>query len=347
MIHQHTSESSKKEAISDPWNNSLPEHAYRMVDIGKKTPTFRCAVAQGKIYVGEKAFRKIQDKTMPKGDPLILAEVAGITGAKCAFQCIPLCHPLNLDQVIVLSEPNEKEFSIMIYCIVSAFAKTGVEMEALAGVNAALLSIYDLCKIVNKELLISDIYLLYKEGGKSGLWVHSQGVPEWLQQKLFSQTPFADLRMAVISISDRAYQGHEDYPDIGIYLKEELEKLGAKAISYALVPDEKELIQQEIKKAADASCHVIFLRGGTGITKRDVTTQAVIEISDRLIPGFGELLRKTGEQHTPFTWLSCSLGAVLGRSLIVTIPGSKNAIYESMRVLPELLVKAVEELQRF
>ncbi|HRD69821.1 MAG TPA: cyclic pyranopterin monophosphate synthase MoaC [Legionella sp.] len=333
--------------LRDKVMQTFPKHAYNMINVGRKIATSRCALAQGKIYVGEEAFRQIQDKTMPKGDPLTLAEVAGINGAKCAYQVIPLCHPLSLEQAVVYTVPDASDYSITVYCMAAAFAKTGVEMEALAGVNSALLAIYDLCKIVNADLAISDIRLLYKEGGKSGVWTHSQGIPDELRKILNNpQLPLANIRAQVFEMSDRAFKKQENYPDIGVFLKEELEKSGASPVNYELLPDNKEMIKKKIQQAVNESCDLIMLHGGTGITANDVTATAVNEMADRILPGIGELLRKNGESYTPYSWLSCSTAAVINKTLLIAIPGSKNAIYEAMTILPELIAKAVRELHR-
>lgn len=171
-------------SLRDRIVDSFPKHSYNMVNVGNKTPTLRTALARGIIYVGEETFEKIKNKTMPKGDPLVLSEIAGINGAKSAYQFIPLCHPLSMEQVVVFTVPNESDFSITVYCLASAYAKTGVEMEAMAGANSALLSIYDLCKIVNAHLVIGEIRLLFKEGGKSGIWTHEKGIPQELRSIL-------------------------------------------------------------------------------------------------------------------------------------------------------------------
>lgn len=341
--HEHKAKTTRMEQVVQ----QFPKHSYNMINVGKKIPTMRCALAQGKIFVGEEAFMHIKNKTMPKGDPLVLSEIAGINGAKCAYQFIPLCHPLGLEHVVVYTIPNEEEHSIMVYCMASAFAKTGVEMEAIAGVNAALLSIYDLTKIINADLMITDIRLLFKEGGKSGLWIHSQGIPEEIRKILeLPQQPLANIRTMVFEMSDRAFSGVENYPDIGVHLKSELENLGAKQVDYILLPDDMEMIKRKIQEAANDDYDLIMLHGGTGVSSRDVTSVAVSEVADRIIPGIGELLRKNGANHTPYSWLSCSIAAVLNRSLIIAIPGSMNAIQEAMAILPELIAKAVHEIHR-
>jgi cyclic pyranopterin monophosphate synthase len=135
----------------------------------------------GKIYVGQKTFKLIQNKQMPKGDPIALAEVAALLGVKKTSEIVPLCHPLTVDYSSTKIIQNENDYSLEVFCVVAAFAKTGVEMEAIMGVNAALTTIYDLSKIVNPDLTIDGIRLLIKQGGKSGTWINPHGLPEFLK----------------------------------------------------------------------------------------------------------------------------------------------------------------------
>ena len=142
-----------------------------MVDVGEKAETERIAVACGKIYVNSQVFEAIRDKTAKKGDVLGVARVAGIMGAKKTSDLIPLCHILLLTKCSVEFQLNEEERSVEAVCTVKTFGKTGVEMEALTGVNIALLTIYDICKAMDRGMRISDICLLKKDGGKSGLYL--------------------------------------------------------------------------------------------------------------------------------------------------------------------------------
>ena len=157
------------------------ENSFNMIDVSSKKETFRRALATGKIYVGKKVFDLIKNKKMPKGDPISLAEVAAVLGVKKTSELIPLCHPLPIDHTATKIIMNEVDHSLEVFCVVSAIAKTGVEMEAIMGVNAALITIYDLSKIVNPHLKIDNIKLLIKEGGKSGLWKNPDGLPKFLE----------------------------------------------------------------------------------------------------------------------------------------------------------------------
>ena len=126
----------------------------------------------------------VQTNGFEKGDVIGVARIAGIMGAKNTAQLIPLCHPLPLDHISLHSEINEKNNSIIVYCLVSANSKTGVEMEALSGVSSALLAIYDLSKIVEPNLKITNTKLLVKSGGKKGLWINPDGIPDKIKNTL-------------------------------------------------------------------------------------------------------------------------------------------------------------------
>ncbi len=139
-----------------------------MVDVTQKDVTDRMAVAEGTIRVSAVCFRKIAEGSMKKGDVLGCARIAGIMGAKQTSSLIPLCHLLNLTKVSVDFEQDAEHHSIRVFCTVRCRERTGVEMEALTGVSVALLTIYDMCKAIDKHMEIGTIRLLHKEGGKSG-----------------------------------------------------------------------------------------------------------------------------------------------------------------------------------
>ena len=142
-----------------------------MVDVSEKPVTTRIAVATGKIYVCQEIFERIQRQEIAKGDVLGVARLAGIMATKRTSELIPLCHPLPLTKCEVNFELKEAEsalYYIEATCLVKTDGKTGVEMEALTGVQIALLTIYDMCKATDKSMLITDVHLVSKSGGKSG-----------------------------------------------------------------------------------------------------------------------------------------------------------------------------------
>ena len=152
------------------------QQGYSMADVSGKAVTRRLALASGRITVGKKAFVLLQDKSLPKGDALALAEFAGIQGAKQTPSLIPLCHPISLNRVAIHTVLRADKAAVDVYAIAEIDAQTGVEMEALCGLNIALLTIWDLTKPINAALEISEIRLQYKSGGKRGDWVHPDGI---------------------------------------------------------------------------------------------------------------------------------------------------------------------------
>jgi cyclic pyranopterin phosphate synthase len=139
-----------------------------IVDISGKETTVRSALAKGKISMSSEAIKAVLGGTAKKGDVLGIARIAGIMAVKKCAELIPLCHPLNFDKCTVDFNLNEKKLEIEARCLVKLAAKTGAEMEALTGVSVALLTIYDMCKALDKTMVISDIRLCEKSGGKSG-----------------------------------------------------------------------------------------------------------------------------------------------------------------------------------
>lgn len=139
-----------------------------MVDVHEKADTYRVAVAQGTITVNEEVFQAITNHTAKKGDVLGIARIAGIMGAKKNAELIPLCHIIALTDCEIEFVLDEKTRQITATCQTSCVGKTGVEMEAMTGVSVALLTIYDMCKAMDRGMVISEIHLVEKMGGKSG-----------------------------------------------------------------------------------------------------------------------------------------------------------------------------------
>ena len=141
-----------------------------MVDVSQKDITMRIAIAEGSIKVNQEVFRSIKEQTNKKGDVLAVARIAGIMAAKKTSDMIPLCHPLFIIKVTIDFELDEDNYMIKAIATTKVNGKTGVEMEALHAVSVTLLTIYDMCKAIDKSMEISDIRLLHKEGGKSGVY---------------------------------------------------------------------------------------------------------------------------------------------------------------------------------
>ena len=146
-----------------------------MVDVSEKPVTAREATAHGAITMNAEAFAAIRDGTAKKGDVLGVARIAGIMVTKRTSELIPLCHPLPLSKVSVEFTLDEARQAVEAFCTVKTTGVTGVEMEALTGVSTALLTIYDMCKAVDKGMELGEIHLVKKSGGKSGLYVRAEG----------------------------------------------------------------------------------------------------------------------------------------------------------------------------
>lgn len=144
-------------------------HAH-MVDVGDKDITKRRAITFGKISMSLQTFNMIIKQQHKKGDVLAIARIAGIMAAKQTANLIPLCHPLSLTHINIDFNANEAELSIECQCCVETDGKTGVEMEALTATQICLLTIYDMCKAIDRGMIIGEVKLLEKSGGKSGLW---------------------------------------------------------------------------------------------------------------------------------------------------------------------------------
>jgi len=146
----------------------------RMVDVGDKASTSRIAVAEGHVTLSEAALRAVVERTAKKGDVLTIAQIAGITGAKRTADLVPLCHPLSLSGVDVGFVVDEVHSRVVCTATVRTEGRTGVEMEALTAVSAALLTVYDMLKAVDRTMTISGIALLHKSGGRSGAWTRDR-----------------------------------------------------------------------------------------------------------------------------------------------------------------------------
>ena len=145
-----------------------------MVDVGRKAETERVAHAGGTIRMNREAFEKVKSGSMAKGDVLGVARIAGIMAAKKVDQLIPLTHPLLITRATVDFSLRDEDNLVEIFATIGIYGKTGVEMEALTAVSVAALTIYDMCKAVDKSMVISDIRLLKKTGGKSGTYIRQK-----------------------------------------------------------------------------------------------------------------------------------------------------------------------------
>ncbi len=318
------------------------ESAFRMIDVGAKMVTQRIAVARGRIQMSPDSFARVVARSLPKGDVLALAEVAGILAAKKTAEILPLCHPLSLDAVKLVCDPDFQSHSVIVTCEARTSAKTGVEMEALLGVNAALLCIYDLVKAIDPVLVISDVFLCKKSGGKSGEWVSPLLASSQIDRAVLGSDVLRGIRFAVVTVSDRCWRGEAD--DVsGPLACQFLKENGSSDVESFLLPDELDQIRTEIERQCkSAKFDVIIISGGTGVSPRDVTPEALSPLWTKHLSGFGELLRHSGASHNYKAWLSRSSAGLIGRTLVVMLPGSPKAVVEGLSVLKDLIPHSVE-----
>lgn len=325
----------------DMTHAALPASSFHMADVRRKRPTSRRAVAVGELLAGPVAFAAIVERRLPKGDALAMAEVGGLQGAKHASALLPLCHPLPLELVAVRCVPVPERHAIRVYCEVAAEARTGVEMEALAGVNAALLTLYDLAKPVESALGLGAIHLLFKEGGKQGLWLHPEGISasERATYQPRSVARIDGWRAAVLTLSDRASSGVYDDRS-GPVLVAALRDLGAEVGAAQILPDECTELAARLRALAADGMGLVLTTGGTGLGPRDTTPEALAQVATRRVPGLAELFRSESRHFTPLAWLSRADAVLIDTMLVIALPGSPRAVAQAIDLLAPLFAHA-------
>lgn len=291
-----------------------------MVDITHKIITQRTATAQAIVKVGSPGtMQAILNKTVPKGDVLEVSRTAGLFAVKNTSSSIPDCHPMPIEFTGI-----EYEFlddSVLIKVTVKAIYRTGVEVEAMHGASIVALTMYDMLKPIDKNVEISTIKLLHKKGGKSD----------------YGNKEVRDLAVAVMVCSDSVSSGRKE-DRAGKVISDKIKNLGLAISNYSIIPDEVLDIQNTINKLCAQKTDLLIITGGTGLSNRDVTPEAVIPLLDRRIPGIEEAIRSYGQDRTPYAMLSRSVVGFKGNTLIMALPGSTAGAGESMdAVFPSVL----------
>ena len=290
-----------------------------MVDITHKVSTLRTATASATILVSHQStIDALVNNTVPKGNVFEMAKTAGLFAVKNTHLSIPDCHPIPIEFTSV--EYEIKQLSVEIIFKVKTIYKTGVEVEAMHGASIVALTMYDMLKPIDKNIEISTIKLISKEGGKSSF------------KDQFSST----IKAAVFVCSDSIFAGNKEDRS-GKIIVEKLDSFGVETTHYEIIPDEIDIIQERTKGYAKENQLVIFT-GGTGLSPRDVTPQALQSLLETRIPGIEEAVRKYGQDRMPYSMLSRTVAGTLGNALVLALPGSTNGAKESMdAIFPHVL----------
>ena len=284
----------------------------RMVDVSSKPPTRREAAASGWITMNPETIRLLAEAAIPKGNVLAAAKIAGIQAAKQASSLIPMCHQLNLSWVDISFEVGTERIGIT--ATVRTRESTGVEMEALTAVSVAALTIYDMCKAVDKEMEIGGIRLEMKSGGK--------------QHAGNGYRP----KSSVLVMSDTISSG-KGTDRSGALLKEGLEAAGCSVGEVTVVPDDPGRISTAIDALIGADTELIVTSGGTGLGPRDITIETLLPRFTRRLNGVEQALFQWGQGKVRSAMLSRLAAGMIGDTMVICLPGSSGAATDALEVL--------------
>lgn len=309
--------------------------APHMVDVGEKPISARRAVASAAVRMRPEVLGTLLDAGGPKGDAFVVARLAGIGAAKRTSELIPLCHPIPLDHIDIELSADRGSGLVTIRSEARATARTGVEMEALTAAAVAALTLYDMAKSLQRDIVVERIELLEKEGGRSGAW--SKG-------SAGTRAVAPSHEAVVITCSSRAATGEREDasgPAVIAALREAGFEVAPEPIVLA---DDEERIAATIAELADAGARLVVTSGGTGLTPGDRTPAATRRVIDREIPGAAELMRAAGLASTPMAALSRGVVGARGATLVVNLPGSPRGAVESLQAVIPILRHALEQL---
>lgn len=291
-----------------------------MINITHKSPTLRKAIAQAILRVGSpETIKAIVDKNVPKGDVLEMAKTAGLFAAKRTADMIPDCHPLPIEFTAITYKIED--LSVYIYAEIHTIYKTGVEVEAMHTASVVALTMYDMLKPIDKNISIEQIKLLEKKGGKTD----------------FAKASYGTFTATVVVCSDTISAGQKE-DRAGKVIIEKLEKHGVNILEYQVIPDERPIIIEKVEEFSKKGTNILIFTGGTGLSPRDNTPEAIRPLLEKEIPGIEEAIRAYGQQRTPYSMLSRSVAGMVGNTLVLALPGSSKGAEESIdAIFPAIL----------
>ena len=286
-----------------------------MTNITHKSTSLRKAIAQAVVNVSsQKTIDAVLNKQVPKGDVFEFSRAAGLLAVKKTSNVIPDCHPLPIEFASI--KHSVDGLQIVIQVEVHTIYRTGVEVEAMHGASVTALTMYDMLKPIDKGVEISSIKLLQKKGGKSD----------------YADRPSDDLKCAAVVCSDSVAAGKsEDLSGKAIVRK--LEQYGLETAAYVVIPDEAEAIAATAKRLSEEGHHFVLFTGGTGLSPKDLTPEAIAPLITRNIPGIMEAARRYGQERMPFSMLSRGVAGFINSTLVITLPGSPRGVEETMDAL--------------
>lgn len=297
-----------------------------MRDITYKQNTLRSALAKGFVHCSSSSLSKIREKQIPKGDIFEIAKCAAMLGAKQTQFLIPHCHPVNIDNLEVsfqIIEELDKK-GIEITTIAKSIGRTGIEMEALTATSVAALTIYDVLKYFkDEELVISDIRLLDKKGGKTDKLKHE----------------IKGLEVAFLLASSDVLAGKKENT-ISPIVAEYLESKQCKLVENKTISNTKEAVQSSILELVKKDTPFIFIAGGTGLGHKDHTYEAISEILDYEIEGISDAIRNFSYDRTPISFLSRLIAGNIQNTIVISIPGSSNGAMEALQAIVPSVFKS-------
>jgi cyclic pyranopterin phosphate synthase len=286
-----------------------------MVDITRKLNTLRKAVAIAMVKVSrQETIDAIVQKKVPKGDVFEFSRAAGLFAVKKTSDVIPDCHPLPVEYTAISHEIDA--LYIVIRVEVHTVYKTGVEVEAMHGAAVTALTLYDMLKPIDKGITIENIRLEHKSGGKSQ----------------YKQPEKGTLKSAVIVCSDTISAG-EKQDKSGKAIIQQLERYELETNHYDIIPDDFARIQQKTLELVEQHFDLLIFTGGTGLSPRDVTPDAIAPLLEKEVPGIMENVRKYGQERMPYAMLSRGVAGFIKNTLVITLPGSVSGAEESMDAL--------------